>query len=151
MDDDRRRQCKTSDTFIGCLPTGDDRVILIFRRQHKGKSFVRWRTWHCHKMLRRWYPDSRRHYLVPLEHAQSLAEGILAAVQGEAITKPPKWFDNAEERRAQHIHCLRELNAPAPLVKRLEKNAQVAIGESTPKRRRAIGEGPKRRHPKQLK
>ena len=36
---------KTVDTFIDCFTRGDHSAVLVYRREHGGRSYVRFRTW----------------------------------------------------------------------------------------------------------
>lgn len=82
---------KTEDHFIACIEQGDQRAILVFRRRHGGREFVRLRIWHKHRKLGMWYPDKYRRFIVPLRDATALAQAILQAAEGRP-DKMPGWL-----------------------------------------------------------
>ena len=47
---------ETVDTFMTCVPQGEHRAVLVYRRQHGGRDYVRLRTWHKHREKGAWYP-----------------------------------------------------------------------------------------------
>ena len=81
----RRSPLETEDTFIAAVPWGEWRQVLVFRREHGGKSYVRLRTWNKHRTKHVWYP-TERFFVVPLAGAKALADAISAAARGEALT-----------------------------------------------------------------
>ena len=48
----------TVNEFMVCVPQGENRAVLVYHRQHGGREYIRWRIWHKHRKLARWYPDS---------------------------------------------------------------------------------------------
>lgn len=124
------------DTFIGVVPIDEDRIIVVYRRRHRRKDYIRWRTWHCHKTKRLWYPDVSRRFLVPLEHAEALAQAIASAVHCKPVSAMPQWLADAENGRDESLGILKELNAPESVVMARECTKGRAYGEG-PKRRRS--------------
>ena len=110
----------TVDEFMGCVPQGDSRAVLVYRRQHGGREYVRWRTWHKHRKLGRWYPDKRRSFIVPLADAGPLAKAILAAVQGKQ-GEMPAWLAWREAQRDRRAGLLETLNAPPDVLARAKR------------------------------
>lgn len=106
---------RTVDTFIGEVPTGEGRCVLVYLREHGGRAYVRWRTFHRHRVGGYWYPDRRRAFVVPLEHAAALAEAILAASKGEAVSPVPPWLAAIDARREHVARAFDELGAPERL------------------------------------
>ncbi len=39
----------TIDEFVWEVPWGSRRSVLVFRRQHGGRTYLRFRTWNCHQ------------------------------------------------------------------------------------------------------
>lgn len=90
---------QTVDRFIAAVPWGKSRRVLVFRREHGGRTFVRLRTWNRHRKLRKWYPTVR-FFVIPVEHAAALAGALIAAADGQRLHRKPRWY--AERERADH-------------------------------------------------
>ena len=91
----------TVDEFIAAVPWTKNRQVLVFRRTHGGRSYVRLRTFNRHKTKGCWYPTSRC-FVVPEECAFDLAEAIQAAAEGDAVDAPPDWFHDFEKQYEQY-------------------------------------------------
>ena len=78
------------DEFIAVVNWGAVRNVCGHRRRHAGREFIRLRNWYLGQSFGRWYqaPSRQEKYVIPLEHAEELAQAILAAVRGEAQPKP---------------------------------------------------------------
>jgi len=111
---------KTEDRFMACVEQSDSRAVLVYRRQHGGREYVRWRTWHKHHKLGRWYPDKRRSFILPLADAGPLAKAILAAVQGKQ-GEMPEWLAWREAQRDRRAGLLEALNAPPDVLDRARR------------------------------
>ena len=105
----------TVDNFIGEVPNDDRRCILVYRRQHGGRTFVRWRVFHRHSKGN-WYPDRRRAFVIPVDVTETLARVVAAAPAGQSITPRPPWLDVIDAYQAHRLACLHDLNAPADVV-----------------------------------
>ena len=126
---DTPRPQDTVDTFARSVQLDEHRVILVYHRQHAGRCFVRWRTWHKHRVKGWWYPDKRRAFVVPVAHADALADAIRAAARGEA-SDPPDFIQHRDEVRDYRIDKLRELGAPPDMLEHLQRHALRAVGLS---------------------
>ena len=82
---------RTEDRFVVCVKQIDRRAIAVYRRQHGGKEYIRFRVWHKHRTLGVWYPDKFRRFIVPLRDATALAQAILQAAEGR-LGKMPAWL-----------------------------------------------------------
>lgn len=125
------------DSFVGAVPTGENQCVTVYRRHHNGRDYCRWRVWHRHKTIKKWYPDKRRFGVLRLEHAAAFADVITAAAEGEQATPMPDWLTRIEEDRDDRIGLLVALNAPDKLVK-----------DALRKRPRGYAEGPRERRSK---
>ena len=105
----------TVDTFMGCVPQGENRAILVYRRQHGGREYVRLRTWHRHGIIGQWYPDKRRRFIIPLDDAKALGEAIMQAAEGKS-DKMPDWLARREKERDRRLGVLKSLNAPQEVL-----------------------------------
>ena len=105
----------TVDEFMACIPQGDSRAVLVYRRQHGGREYIRWRIWHKHRKLGRWYPDKRRRFIVPLQDAKPLAQAIVAAVEGKQGDMPD-WLARREAETDRKAGMLEALNAPPDVL-----------------------------------
>ena len=50
---------QTDDLFIDSIQWSDNRAVLVHRREHGGRTYVRFRTWNRHKTKGVWYPSTR--------------------------------------------------------------------------------------------
>lgn len=83
---------ETCDVFSSAVPLGRNRAVVVQRREHGGRKWVRLWTWNRHRKLNKWYP-TRRIYLVPVEHAGLLAEAIRNAGE-QRDSYEPAWLAN---------------------------------------------------------
>ena len=88
----------TTDRFMAAVPWGTSRMVLVHRRIHGHREYVRLRTWNRHTTKKVWYP-SRRFFIIPIQNASALGEAILRAVDGLAEEKPD-WFVEREKVEA---------------------------------------------------
>jgi len=137
----------TVDLFIGEVPLDSHRSILVFRRQHAGRTFIRWRVFHRHRKGGNWYPDTRRAFVIPLDAGDALASAIAAARRGDTCTAKPEWLAQVDAWRERRHLCLLDLNAP-PAVMESERRKRMrgyGMGRSATPSERA-----KRRRDRQL-
>jgi hypothetical protein len=102
----------TEDTFIAEVAIDEHRVILVYLRQHGGRSYVRWRVFHQHRKSKGWYPDRRRAFVVPVGVAGALAEAIANAPTGHQRSAKPHWLEYLDTNRRDRLAKLMDLNAP---------------------------------------
>ena len=118
----------TADTFIAAVPWGKWRTVLVFRREHGGRTYIRLRTWNRHRAKRVWYPTDR-FFVIPVEDADNLAEAIRAAARGEAKRKMPAWYRARERADLERYEDLQDLDAPDEILtqaKRRMKRRRMA-------------------------
>ncbi len=101
----------TTDTFIAAVPWGANRAVLVFHRVHGGRKYVRLRTWNCHQVSGIWYPTDR-FFVIPIEHASSLASAIDAAARCEPVELKPQWYKDREQADQERYDLFVELDAP---------------------------------------
>ena len=82
---------ETVDLLTSIVPWGKGRAVLVFRRTHAGKTYIKLRTWNYTLRYKKWYP-SKRFFVMPIGNAHRLADAIHNAVDGKAIRKP-KWLN----------------------------------------------------------
>ena len=119
----------TTDEFVAAVPWGESRTVLVHRRIHGWREYVRFRTWNRHCTLGKWYP-SMRHFIIPIEKATALADALYAAVEEE--TKPkPDWLVQREDAENEQIERMAELGVDeATIIKarqRLAKERKARI------------------------
>jgi len=119
-----------TDRFMAAVPTGSHRCVVAYLRTYQGKQYVRWRVWHLHRRINKWYPDTRRCGTVSREYAKSLGQAIAQAGDGQASTPMPQWLSNIEERRDEKIAILEELGAPEQVLKPMRISRRKAYAES---------------------
>lgn len=90
----------TIDTFVSAVPWTQNRMVLVFLREHGGRMFVRLRTFNRHRTKGCWYP-SRRYFVIPQECANDLAVAIQAAADGLLVEPPPDWYHDFQKQYAQ--------------------------------------------------
>ena len=110
----------TVDTFIGAVPWGERRKVLVFYREHGGRSYVRLRTWNRHRTRGLWYP-TKRFFVIPVEHVEALAETLRAAARGTPIEKKPRWYEARERADQKRYQVCVELEAPQIFVARARR------------------------------
>ena len=81
---------ETVDTFIESVELGDNRAVLVHRRAHGCREYVRFRTWNRHQQKGVWYP-TKRGFIVPVGNAELLADALRAGADGVEGSKP-EWF-----------------------------------------------------------
>ncbi len=89
---------QSSDTFIDSIQWSDNRAVLVHRREHGGRTYVRFRTWNRHKTKGVWYP-SKRSFVVPVGNAEPLAEALRLGADGVEGAKPV-WLLDWEQEEA---------------------------------------------------
>lgn len=97
----------TVDDFVTEVPWGKWRSVLVYRRRHGARTYVRFRTWNLHRTKQVWYP-SKRFFVVPIERAEALADALYQAVSGECSDKPA-WLVAREDEEERNIGELQEL------------------------------------------
>ena len=104
---------KTVDKFITAVPWGggDCCCVLVYRREHGGRTYIRLRTWNRHRTKLVWYP-SKRFFVIPIENAKALADALRRATAGWQDEKPD-WLVEREEGDE-------------------ERSAEAAFGEAEP-------------------
>jgi len=106
----------TVDTFIGEVPLDAHRSILVYRRQHAGRTYVRWRVFHRHHKGNNWYPDKWRSFVIPIGSGTALASAIIAAQRGDTVTAKPEWLNKVDAWRDRRCRILADLNAPSSVL-----------------------------------
>jgi len=91
----------TVDTFAFEVPWSPTKSVLVHRRSHSGRHYVRIRAWLKHKTKSVWYP-TKRGFVIPLDQAANLGEAIKAAAAGETTPKPDWLAAYEREQRARN-------------------------------------------------
>ena len=107
----------TTDDFMAAVPWGEHRKVLVFRRQHGGRTYVRLRTWNRHRDREFWYP-TKRFFVIPVLSANDLADAIRAAAQDRQLHEKPEWYAAREAADAERYEELLDLDAPESVLKR---------------------------------
>ncbi|MEK6676239.1 MAG: hypothetical protein AABZ47_11380 [Planctomycetota bacterium] len=90
---------ETTDELVAAVPWGNWRSVLVFRRQHAGRTWVRLRTFNKHRTKGCWYP-SPRFFVVPLDCAAGLAAAIETAANGGDCEPEPDWYEDFDKQYA---------------------------------------------------
>jgi hypothetical protein len=91
---------KPPDRFIAAIPWSTRSSVVIHRSRHKGREYIRIRTWQHNREKGYSYPTKRR-FVVPVMNAEPFIDGMIAALDGEDADKPD-WlaaFEEDQERR----------------------------------------------------
>jgi hypothetical protein len=112
----------TQDTFIRAVPWGDSRMVLVHRRVHGWREYVRFRTWNRHRQLSMWYP-SRRFFIVPLENAMNLAIAVAEAVNG-IVSPKPDWLMAREQAEEEQLGRMATCGASEEVVERAKQELE---------------------------
>lgn len=87
----------TTDQLVAAVPWGRWRSVLVYRREHAGRMWVRLRTFNKHRTKGCWYP-SPRFFVVPQQSALNLAQAIEAAASGDHCGETPDWVEEFERQ-----------------------------------------------------
>jgi len=100
---DKLNILETIDTFVTDVTWGggDWRCVLVYRREHGGRTYIRLRTWNKHRTKLVWYP-SKRFFVIPIENAKTLADALSAAAAGWSDEKPD-WLVAREEGEQEKL------------------------------------------------
>ena len=105
MDASKPSILQTEDEFVSAVPWGKWRAVLVYRRRHGGREWVRLRTWNKHRHKHVWYP-SKRFFVIPIADAENLADAIRSAAPGGSVEKPD-WLIRREQAEARRVERLR--------------------------------------------
>ena len=100
----------TIDEFVAAIPWGENRAVLVYRRRHGGRTFVRVRIWNQHRDRKVWYP-TKRAFVIPIQNVEDLAEAIRSAAGGKVGGKPD-WLERREQAEQERVAYLEDLEAP---------------------------------------
>ena len=81
------------------MPWGRWQSVIVYRRQHAGRIWLRLRTFNKHRTKGCWYP-SPRFFVVPLDCASGLAKAIAAGASGKQFGPKPEWYAEFERQYA---------------------------------------------------
>ena len=84
------------DEYVSNVPLTKNRMVIVYRRHHAEREYVRLRTFHRHQVQGFWYP-ARRFYMVPLGYAEQLGNAIITAGNWESFPKPV-WYTDFEKQ-----------------------------------------------------
>lgn len=77
---------KTIDIEVARIRVDGNRKIVVHVRQHAGKTYIRFRYWHRHRINGFWYPDSHRWgpraFILPRGRAAALGRALIEAADG---------------------------------------------------------------------
>ncbi len=97
---------EAGDAYLGAVPISPHRVILVYRRMHLSRRYVRLRVWNLHKTKLVWYPQ-KRHFVAPLIAVKALGEMIYYARESQPGTKPD-WLKAHECGIDEQLWALRD-------------------------------------------
>ena len=106
----------TEDKFICAVPWSDTRTVLVHRRVHGWREYVRFRTWNRHHDKGVWYP-SRRFFIIPIANASALADALFDAL-GESPSAKPDWLIAREQAEEEQLARMAECGATEEVVER---------------------------------
>ena len=81
---------RTRDTFIAEVPWNERHTVVVFRREHGGRVYVRLRTWNHRQDRPVSYPTDRC-FVVPVQHADALAKAVVAGGKSRPMGRRPRW------------------------------------------------------------
>ena len=119
----RPSMLETVDTFVEEVSWGTARKVLVYRREHGGRIFIRLRTWLRHQELGVWYPG-RRFFVIPEVNGCELADAIDNAVCCNLSDKPD-WLVERERIEEAVLEEAIGPNIPTDPVERSKLLAQL--------------------------
>lgn len=84
-------QLQSVDEYVGAVEVRKNVRVVVYRRRHKGKEYVRLRPFLRHPDYGDWYPDRHRQFVVPLASAADLGRVLIEAGEGKA-GEVPDWL-----------------------------------------------------------
>lgn len=110
----------TVDEFIAAVPWGNRSVVLVHRRDHGGREYIRLRTWNRHKTENYWYP-TKRGFVIQAARVEDLVEAIYSAAEGESLTAKPDWLVAREQAEDEALLRLADLGMPPETIEQEKK------------------------------
>lgn len=120
---DKRSILETVDTFIAAVPWGTARTVLVYRREHGGRTYIRLRTWNRHRELGVWYP-TKRYFVIPEADAGDLIYALEDAVADCPQVKPD-WLVARERVEESVLRSLAGADIPDDPIGRSEALAKL--------------------------
>jgi len=84
------------DRIMGFVRWTKNRTVIIHRRSHAGREYIRLHTFNRHKTKNCWYPG-KRFYMIPLASAERLGRAIIAAARDQSGPMP-EWYPTFEKQ-----------------------------------------------------
>ena len=100
------------DELMGHVEWGDNRQVLVFRRDYAGNSYIRVRVFNKHRQRSCFYPSPRA-FQVGLESAFELGQIIARAAQCRESNPPPEWWAEFQEQYERKGKLKRRSSMPA--------------------------------------
>ena len=122
---------ETVDKFITAVPWGGGRwrCVLVHRREHGGRTYIRLNTWNRHRTKFVWYP-SKRFFVIPIENAKALADALCRATAGWSDDKPDdQHLDQPQAGRLSTYGCAWQTPAVAGLFLMLSVSLRRRYGQ----------------------
>ena len=119
----------TQDEFITAIPWGGWVCVLVHRRRHNGKNYIRFRRWNKHRTKGCWYPTTR-FFVIPEWIGGEFIEA-LEMVDAGAVSKKPEWLLAWEDGEDLALRRMEESGASEEAVaetkKRIKKDRRGRI------------------------
>jgi hypothetical protein len=97
-------------------------MVLVHRRIHGWREYVRFRTWNRHSKLGVWYPSDRS-FIVPIKNADALVCALMDALAGEQSPKPD-WLIAREQAEEEQLARMAECGATEEVVERARQDLE---------------------------
>lgn len=104
----------TIDEFVAAITWGENRVALVYRRRHGGRTFVRVRIWNQHRERKVWYP-TKRAFVIPIQNVEGLV-GALRSAAGGKLGSKPDWLERREQAEQERVAELEDLEPPTAVA-----------------------------------
>ncbi len=79
------------------MPWTHTRTVIVYRREHTDREYIRPRTFNRHQVKGCWY-TAARFYMVPIEHAEEVGSAIIAAGHRRSPGSMPEWYAHFEKQ-----------------------------------------------------
>jgi len=109
----------TTDYFIDAIDLGKNGGVLVHRRRHGSKDWIRLRKWNRHNTKNVWYPTSRG-FVIELNRVGNLIDALCEAANGDCSPKP-EWLLAREDAEESVLGTMAEMDMHPDAIEQARK------------------------------